>query len=601
MPLTSSTPAARNRLREFVFSRRSRLLFLPILFVVNLLWFYPLGFHTLMGDDLIRWNQVTSFSSVATAFSNIVAGSKYRPVNDLCHYILFALFSHDYRLFLYFNILFNFVIVTALFALIEDVTGNDLVLAFGLSLVYITARFSYYNILQVYGILEALSLLLLLAVIYCVIRFIRTAALKWAIFAAVSYFLLTLNHERYLAILPFLLLAFAFFGRSTGYRRKAALLLIAVSPFLLNLFLKRFVFHVPFITRTSTIPLDLSIFSILEKMGLGQLKILGVNNGPGYLNLIPFPDQDTTVQVVGILIAAFIAVLLFLALRRSAMLQIPERLKEGKRYLLWATLLLVLLFSASIVADQEQRWLYSPFVVVLISISYLLSDFRIGRFSAVKYIVLGVLVALMVHNDIYYRRFLSNLHFVRANLIADSFYNVTVNRYGTNIVDYELFVEKFGDCQWILQDSLFFKPYIPDRKVRITYVDHIEQIKPEDRRSDRSLIYALNPRRLQMLDLKNPDPPVLIRFGPDGIKAGHVFNEQPSGESAIWADTENTSQATVFVLNGIELESTMHADGKFATATVPRQLYEAPGEYTLILFDKKTAKKSNPLRFVVEP
>lgn len=132
-------------------------------------------------------------------------------------------------------------------------------------------------------------------------------------------------------------------------------------------------------------------------------------------------------------------------------------------------------------------------------------------------------------------------------------------------------------------------------------MDSLEQIKPEDRESDRSLIYVLDWGRLQMLDLKHPDPPVLKRFGPDEIKAGQPFNRQPNGESAIWAEAENASPATVFVLNGTELESTVSRDGTVVTAPVPGKLYERPGEYSLFLFDKKTAKRSESLKFVVEP
>ena len=588
-------------LKEFLFSRRCRPVFFSILFAANLVWFYPLEFHTLMGDDLLRWAEVSSFSSVADAFSTIVDGTKYRPVNDLCHYILFGLFSHDAQLFFYFNILFNFLIIVALFALVEDVTGNDPVLAFCACVAYITARFSYYNILQVYGILEALSLLLLILIIRCVIRFTRTGAVKWAMFAALLYLLLVLTHERYLALLPFLLLAFALFDRSSGYFRKGVLLGAAVLPFLLNFLQKTLVFHIQFVTRTATIPFQLNVFSILEKMGLGLSKIAGINNGPVYLNMTPFQAQDTAVQVAAILIATLMALLLVHALYRSALWRLPEQSQNLKHALVWAALLGVLLFSASIVADQEQRWLYSSFLTVLVFLSYFLSNFRIGRSSAPKYVVAVVLVALMVHNDIYYRRVLSSLHFARANLIADSFYDVTVKRYGTNIADRDLYVEKFRDYQWILQGSTFFKPYIPQRNVNVAYVDSIEQISPEVRQSDRSLIYVLDRDLLRMIDLKNPDPLALIKFGPQSIKAGQVFNRQPNGESAIWAQTENASQYTVFVLNGTELETAVTMDGKGATAAVPKQLYEKPGEYSLFLLDKRTGKKSDSLKFVVAP
>jgi hypothetical protein len=604
MPSLLSPISASDRLRTLLSSRRTQYVFLAILFLVNILWFHSLGYHVIMGDDLLLWNQVASFSSPASAFSHILDGSKYRPVTDLCHYLLFALFSFDYRGFFYFNILFNFIVINALFMLIKEVTHNDTLLAFGLCLVYILALFSYYNILQVYGILEALSLLLLISIIRCVVRFIRTAALKWAVGASILYFLLVMTHERYLVLLPFLLLAFVLFDKSPGYRRKRNLLIMAGMPFLLNYVLKRFVFSIPFITRTSTMPLELNIFTVLSNMGLGLLKIAGVNNGPAYLNQIPFSEQDPVVRIIGILIATIIALFVFFAFRRSAQLSHDERLNKFKQYLTAAALLFGLLFSASISGIQEQRWLYSSYVVVLISISCILSDSRVVRSTAIKYSIFGLLIVLIVHNALYYRRFHTNLGFVYANRIADSFYDVTVKKYGTNIASNRIVVEKFRDYQWILQDSLFFRPYIPYKKVKITFVDSIEKVSPGDWENDKVLIYRLNWSNFQMIDMKNPDLPeplVLKKFGPDRVRAGQVFNRQANGESAIWADTQNASQSTVFVLNETELETRISADGKSAAAEVQRYLYKEPGVYNLFLLDKKTHKKSNIEEFIVEP
>lgn len=94
---------------------------------------------------------------------------------------------------------------------------------------------------------------------------------------------------------------------------------------------------------------------------------------------------------------------------------------------------------------------------------------------------------------------------------------------------------------------------------------------------------------------------VLKKFGPEDIHAGQIFNRQPDGESAIWAETENATPTTVLVLNGVPLESASQSEGKVVTATVPKNLYEKPGEYPLYLLDKKTNQKSNELKFIVKP
>jgi hypothetical protein len=96
-------------------------------------------------------------------------------------------------------------------------------------------------------------------------------------------------------------------------------------------------------------------------------------------------------------------------------------------------------------------------------------------------------------------------------------------------------------------------------------------------------------------------PLVFKKFGPTDIKAGQIFNKQPSGESAIWAETENATPTTVFVLNGVPLESAVVSEGKGVTAVVPKNLYEKPGEYPLYLLDTKTNQKSNEMKFIVTP
>lgn len=96
-------------------------------------------------------------------------------------------------------------------------------------------------------------------------------------------------------------------------------------------------------------------------------------------------------------------------------------------------------------------------------------------------------------------------------------------------------------------------------------------------------------------------PLVLKRFGPEDIRAGRIFNKQPNGESAIWAETENVTANTILVLNGVHLKSAVHPDGKTASAFVPKGLYKRPGDYTIYLLDTITNNKSNEMTLTVKP
>ena len=92
---------------------------------------------------------------------------------------------------------------------------------------------------------------------------------------------------------------------------------------------------------------------------------------------------------------------------------------------------------------------------------------------------------------------------------------------------------------------------------------------------------------------------VLKKFGPNDIKAGEVFNKQPNGESAIWAQADNVTLTTALVLNNEVLFSQAYPKDNLVTALVPKNLYASPGEYPLWLLDTKTNRKSNTVKFIV--
>lgn len=95
-------------------------------------------------------------------------------------------------------------------------------------------------------------------------------------------------------------------------------------------------------------------------------------------------------------------------------------------------------------------------------------------------------------------------------------------------------------------------------------------------------------------------PLKLIRYGPDHVIAGQIFNEQPNGDSAIWAETEGATDSTVLVLNDINLLSCVQHDGNLVTAIVPAWLYQYSGEFCLYLLDPKANLKSNVVQFSIK-
>ena len=157
------------------------------------------------------------------------------------------------------------------------VARRDLLIAFAAALLFITSRFSYYNVFQVMGTMEALGMLLLVLILYASVTYVRRHA-RWPGFVLVGLFLLiSLTHERYLALFPFLVLLVILKGRSSWRVRAFELALLCVPP-VLNVVLKRFVFATSVMMGTGGQELGFDPAGILKFLiegrrqhGLGQL------------------------------------------------------------------------------------------------------------------------------------------------------------------------------------------------------------------------------------------------------------------------------------------------------------------------------------------
>ncbi|MEM4711260.1 MAG: hypothetical protein QXL18_04920 [Candidatus Woesearchaeota archaeon] len=104
---------------------------------------------------------------------------------------------------------------------------------------------------------------------------------------------------------------------------------------------------------------------------------------------------------------------------------------------------------------------------------------------------------------------------------------------------------------------------------------------------------------LIVIGCKKASPPVLIEIGPTKTKVGVPFNIQPNNEAAMWFKTENATENTKIIFNGIEIR-TDYKNSKLLTAPIPKEFYSKPGKYEIYLIDKKTNLKSNSLFFTVE-
>jgi hypothetical protein len=488
--------------RGEAFARRHRAALavgsLLLLGVVNVLWFSVFPFRTVMGDDLGAWALYSGHPSFQDLFLT-ASGGKYRPVFTAAHYVLFGAFAADYRAWVAFSIVFNFVNVCLVFALVRRLTRGDTLIAFLAGLLYITSRFSYYNILQLNGVMEALGIFFLLLILHVAFEFLRSDS-RWPGFALAGlYLLITFTHERYIVLLPFLVLLVVFKSRLTR-RPKVLLLGLMCVPPLLMLALESMVFHSTVLMGTGGQPITFDPVQVMTFMAQGLANMFWINAGPAYLSGIKITNLAPGTLMLVIVVGVSLAVVGVLAMGRILTLKDPkERRAELKGLVLWMVLLLSLLLGASITIRQEYRWLYAPFVVCLVYFCYQMA--RLPWRPLARYGVLVALVVMAVGADFYYKQHEGNVFFLTGEAIADSTYDATMGRYGLGMSDRTVYVEKARDLAWVLGGTGFLAPYLGADYQKIVWVDDLNAIDLQAIDPANSLFLRMDWSQNKMVDV----------------------------------------------------------------------------------------------------
>lgn len=471
---------------------------LVLLALINVLWFSGFGFRTIMGDDLYAWVYYNQHPSFQDLFF-IADGGKYRPVLTAVLAVLFRTLSADYQRWVDFNVAFNFINVCLVFSLVRRFTRGGALLAFLAALLYVTSRFSYYNILQLYGIMEALGILFLLLILHVAVDFMRRDS-RWPGFVLAGlYLLVTLTHERYIVLFPFLALLVLF---KSGMARRSQVVLLGLFcvPPLLNVILKSLVFHTTFLLGTGGQVITFDPVQVMKLIVQGLANMLWINAGPDYLSGINVAEMGPGARMLVILIAASLVAVIVLAVARILTLKdSEERRAELKGLALFVVLFLSLMLAASITIRQEYRWLYAPFVVCLVYFCHLLTTLPIR--AALRNSVLLVLVALAVGADAYYKQHEGSVFFLYGENIADSTYDATMGHYGLGMRDRTVYVEKTRDVEWVLGGTLFLTPYLGANYQKIVWVDDLNAIDPHTIDPANSVFLRMDWSQNKMIDV----------------------------------------------------------------------------------------------------
>ncbi len=430
-------------------------------------------------DDLYLWSCYGEQSFREFVFP--MGGTRFRFVFYLAAWLELFFLGNHVTWMVPFNIVLNSVIAWSLYRIFLKVSRGRKLVSLALSAAYLLSRMSYYQIGQFYGLMESLGLWAAVGLLYCVYMYVNEGRAGAYFWANALYFLASFIHERYMVLLPVLLLGLLFGmrpegaggrgrkakagaqepeewreaagrsrsrgSRSAGPRsgrnpgavscRCSRWLLLAVTAATEVLIQGIRLFTIGTLSPAGTGGTDVAdTFEISDAIAHAWEQVafvFGRNSGPDYLCIEPFADAPPEIRflILASNVVLALAVLIFLA----GMLRDRGRiLVHGKNLALFLAFIALCIGSSSVTIRVEMRWVYVVYAAALLVLAYMTSVMGPAGILAVLY------VALVFPTETYYREKWPNLYLWPDQMKYNSLAEETIEKYGDDIFDKQVYI-----------------------------------------------------------------------------------------------------------------------------------------------------------------
>lgn len=444
-----------------------RFIFIFFLVTIAAAWrFSPFMPHVFFGDDLSYFLafQDGQCGTIASQLLTTVCADKYRPLPAGFVLLLFSLFDAAISHYMAINIFLQAISATLVFAIAYRLSKENFIVSIFITLAVATSRFAAYQVTQVIGPVEGLALPIFLAIIYSLIRADEEneSILRWGWISIFLSFLLIHNHERYIVIAAWLALAFVFLPNFRALPRKNLVALLGACIFLPVFYItyKVAFLHSPFLVGTGGTHLAFDLDRVLSHLYQAILSIVGFNEGPEYLIGVRLKSLPWYPSIF--LAAAFattVVTLISWGVRKS----ISSRGQASKFFITirWPFLLITLagflLVPAISTIRLEQRWLFAPFILMLL-LSAWASGQQIGRNRLVASVFVAILSASSIGLDSIIVKYFNQVFFVYSARYADMVKSDIADQYPGQSTPINLLANP-DHCNWTLIKGGFFRVY----------------------------------------------------------------------------------------------------------------------------------------------
>ena len=436
-------------------------------------------------DDLYLWSCYGDQSFTEYVFP--MGSSRFRFLFYLASWLELFFIGGHVEWMVPFNIILNAGIAYSIYRMAVSFSDGRKILSFAAGILYLSSRMAYYQIGQFYGLMESLALWAALGMLWFLYRYVNEKKAGAFLAANVLYFVVSFIHERYMVLLPLLLLTVLLgFGKGLGTenaaaepekkseperaaepgrsrgrgqsrgaqgKKDAAARAGAADtessfrlPGILLILLPIVVFGVIQMIRLRTIgtlspagtggtdvadtfQLTDAINQAISQVGF----VFGRNSGPDYLCIEPFVDSPDGIRnrilvAEAVLGAGVLAAVLGMVRDRE------EIVCHLKNTILFLGFIALCIGSSSVTIRVEMRWVYVAYAAALLFFAYLS---RVMGKAGILVLLYGCLIFPV---ETYYRDNWDNLYLWAPQSQYNSLAEKTYGTYGDDIFDKEIYI-----------------------------------------------------------------------------------------------------------------------------------------------------------------
>lgn len=418
-------------------------------------------------------------------------GYKFRPISNGIIWLISRVCGGNIILYGRINIFLAAVTGTLIYVLIQREGKSDWMSGIA-SILYVSSRFSYYQITTQLGVMEWTCTTLTILMIFLLYKYICTGELKFYYWIVFCFALNALSHERFLVLFPVIIISWIFVQKDKHKLRNWFPPIITIIVFGTILSLMFFLVDNVMVGTSGTLVKETTtVSSVMHffKQSIGY--IFGINSDEIYLSMVSYAGYSKLMKILIWISIVMVAIIVVSALYNLIMN------KERKNNILFISCLVLtigaLLFISSSTIRVELRWMYAPYMVAIVLLIYLVMEkSNVKILIYIKNTAIIVYTVIMICFGFYCRSFYYNLYYFKGYMDANSFIENTYEKYG---------VESFSKNWIVIADfdigqswKELLEQYDIDDKydVQVELYKCIEEVNNNERFDDKIVLYYQN-------------------------------------------------------------------------------------------------------------